>query len=114
MGSKQRAKGSAMYEITVKRPNGEIEKVMNDKFAIIDDNLFKRMKDATSAAGKGELISYKYVGTRTDAEKKLLAINDKITGKEIALAKARDWDPQAACKLRDEIEALKEQRRNLK
>jgi hypothetical protein len=103
-----------MYEITVKRPNGEIEKVMNDKFAVINDTLFGKMKEATSAAGKGELLSYKYVDGRTDAEKELFAINEKITGTEIALAKARDFDPQTAIRLRDELEALKEQRRNLK
>lgn len=103
-----------MYEITVKRPNGEIEIVTNDKFAVINDTLFGKMREATRNAGKGELLSYKYVDTRTGAEKEMLARNDKITGTEIALAKARDNDPHAAIKLRDELETLKAQKRSAK
>jgi len=103
-----------MYEITMKNANGEIKTITTDKYATMNDTLFEKIKDATRKAGHGELMSYKYVDGRTDAEKAAHALNDKIAKCEIDLAKARDNDPQAACKLRDELEALKEQRRDLK
>jgi hypothetical protein len=103
-----------MIELTVKRPNGEIEKVLNDKFFSLHPDLFAKMKEATRNAGRGEILSWKDVDGRTDAEKAAHALNDKIAKCEIELARARDNDPQAACILRDGLEALKEQRRNLK
>jgi uncharacterized small protein (DUF1192 family) len=98
-----------MIELTIKRPNGEIEKVQRE--GGMTKIMFEKMQEATRNAGRGEILSWEQVDTRTDEEKSAHALNDKIAKTEIALAKARELDPQEACKLRDELENLKAQRK---
>ncbi len=44
--------------ITIKRPNGEIEKVVHPTLKTINDSNFKVMKTAMKKAGKGDCLSY--------------------------------------------------------
>ena len=101
-----------MIELTIKRANGEIEKVRRE--GGMTKVMFEKMQEATRNAGRGEILSWEQVDDRTDGEKAAHSLNDKIAATEIALAKARDWSPQEAIKLRDELEALKAQKRGTK
>jgi hypothetical protein len=98
-----------MIELTIKRPNGGVEKVQRE--GGMTKVMFEKMQEATRNAGRGEILSWKLVDDRTDEEKAAHALNDKIAKTEIALAKAREWNPQEAIKLRDELETLKTQRK---
>lgn len=97
-----------MIVLTVKRPNGKTEKV-ETKFGGMTDVLFKKIQEAN--AGKGDVLSWENVDTRTDAEKADHDLNDKIAKTEIELARARELDPQSACILRDKLESLKDQKK---
>lgn len=44
--------------LTVKRPNGEIEKVVHPKLTFITEAQFKQIQKDTKAAGRGEVLSY--------------------------------------------------------
>ena len=101
-----------MIELTIKRPNGEVEKVQRE--GGMTKVMFEKIQEATRNAGRGEILSWELVDDRTDEEKAAHALNDKIAKTEIDLAKAREWDPRTAIKLRDELEALKAQKRGMK
>lgn len=46
-------------EVSIRRPNGEIEKVQNPAgIREMNPALFKRIKDATKAAGRGDVLSF--------------------------------------------------------
>jgi hypothetical protein len=49
-----------MYKITVRRPDGTIAEVIKDE-PIIGEATQRRMREATRAAGKGEIISFEYI-----------------------------------------------------
>jgi hypothetical protein len=51
-------------EITIRRPNGNIEVVIN-KDRIWNDKLIAQARKATLAAGRGEIIGYKNVNKET-------------------------------------------------
>lgn len=48
-------------ELTVRRPNGEIEVVRGNGFTALNDKLFARVKTESAKAGRGELLSYRNV-----------------------------------------------------
>jgi len=48
-------------EVTVKRPNGEIEVVIHPTLTRLTDTMFEQCKKATKDAGKGDLLSYKTI-----------------------------------------------------
>ena len=48
-----------MIKFTIKRENGEIEIVENDKFdSYIHPVMFEKIKEATAKAGRGEVLSW--------------------------------------------------------
>jgi hypothetical protein len=53
-------------ELTVLRPNGEIEVVRANGFTALNDQRFARIKLETAKAGRGEVLSYRNV-TKTAA-----------------------------------------------
>ena len=57
----------ARTEITIKRPNGEIE-IVTPKFTELNDNLFSQIKKATADAGRGECLSYKNIAAIIEPE----------------------------------------------
>ena len=97
-----------MIVLTIRRPNGEIEKVRRE--GGMTKVIFEKMQEATRNAGRGDILSWELVDDRTDEEKAALVLDDKISRVEIALAKARDWNPQEAIRLRAELETLKSHR----
>lgn len=46
-------------ELTVQRPNGDIDVVNHPKFKQINDNIFSQIVKGTKNAGKGDVLSYK-------------------------------------------------------
>lgn len=57
--------------ITIKRPNGEIERTdVSEKFNGLTDVLFEKVKEATAAASKGECLSYENVDNLSEKNKK--------------------------------------------
>ena len=49
-------------QLTVKRPNGQIEIVdTTEKLRIITDAVFNQVKAATAKAGRGEVLSYENI-----------------------------------------------------
>ena len=97
-----------MIVLTIRRPSGEIEKVQRD--GGMTPVMFSKMQEATRNAGRGEILSWEDVDSRTGEEKAAHNLNDEIYKTEIALAKARDWNPQEAIRLRAELETLKSHR----
>lgn len=66
-GQKITVKVSDGCEVVIRRPNGELETVQNPAGCReMNPALFARMKAATKAAGRGELVSYK--NKQKDAE----------------------------------------------
>jgi hypothetical protein len=63
----------AHAELTIRRPNGEIEVVALHpaKFPVMTDTLFARMKKANLDAGRGECLSYRNVAVAPKTEVKL-------------------------------------------
>ena len=50
--------------ITIKRPNGNIEVVdIYDNFGAINDATFKKIKDSTERAKKGEVLKYENIAS---------------------------------------------------
>ncbi len=56
-------------EITVRRPNGEIEVVTKDSFQPWGKRQFDVAKKATAEAGRGELVSYTNITKMAEAPK---------------------------------------------
>jgi hypothetical protein len=94
-----------MIELTIKRPNGEIEKVATE-FAGMTKVLFGKIQEATRNAGRGEVLSWELVDTRTDEEKQALAKQDAIERIKSEMAKCRDYDNKRYIELRGDLEAL--------
>lgn len=57
-------------EVTVKRPNGQIETVVHPKIDYMLPALFEQMKKAMRDAGRGEPLSYKNIDTVFEMEDK--------------------------------------------
>ena len=58
-------------ELTVRRPNGNVEVVSNDKLTQINDRTFAQIVAQTKAAGRGDVLSYTNVSknvVETDAQ----------------------------------------------
>ena len=98
-----------MIELTIKRPNGEFEKVKTDKFGFsLSKPLFDKIRTATKNAGKGDVLSWSTVDNRTEEEKAHHDILSKIGKLESQIAAAhRTNNAYLVCKLEKEIEALK-------
>jgi len=98
-----------MIELTIKRPNGEIEKVQTSKFGYsLSKVLFGKIQDATKAAGKGEVLSWGKVDDRTAEEKAAHDLADKIEGLKIGLAKAhRTNNAWLVSKIEKQLDELK-------
>jgi len=68
--------------LTVKRPNGEIEKVVHPKLTFITEAQFKQIQKCTREAGRGEVLSYEMEREQLDNrahneyERKAKAYND--------------------------------------
>jgi hypothetical protein len=60
------------HEITIRRPNGNIEKVITEKFGSLNYNLWNQMIIATRKAGRGECLSYRKI-----EEKRVYNPNEK-------------------------------------
>ena len=96
-----------MIELTIKRPNGEIEKVATE-FAGMTKVLFGKIQEATRNAGRGEVLSWELVDTRTDDEKAALAKQDRIENIKHQIRKAHDRnDAIAVSKLEKELANIK-------
>jgi|GEM_PF-6041192 hypothetical protein len=96
-----------MIELTIKRPNGEIEKVATE-FAGMTKVLFGKIQEATRNAGRGEVLVWELVDTRTDDEKAALAKQDRIESIKQQIRKAHDRnDAIAVSKLEKELAAIK-------
>jgi len=50
-------------EITVRRPEGNIEKVITEKFGNLNKALWQKMIETTRSSGKGECLSYRKIET---------------------------------------------------
>jgi len=98
-----------MIELTIKRPNGEIEKVQTDKFGCsLSEPLFLKIRAATKEAGKGDVISWATVDNRTEEEKAQHETLSKISKLEAKIAIAhRTNNAYLVCKFEKEIKALK-------
>jgi hypothetical protein len=95
-----------MIELTIKRPNGEIEKVQRE--GGMTKVMFEKMQEATRNAGRGEVLSWELVDTRTDEEKTALAKQDRIESIKHQIRKAHDRnDAITVSKLGKELEAIK-------
>lgn len=94
-----------MIELTIKRPNGEIEKVETE-FGGMTQVMFEKIQEATLNAGRGEVLSWELVDTRTDEEKQALAKQDAIERIKSEMAKCRDYDNKRYIALRSELETL--------
>lgn len=46
-------------ELTIRRPDGSVEVVRNDKLGKINDVVFAKVRAATKAAGRGDVLSYR-------------------------------------------------------
>jgi len=55
-------------EITVRRPNGQIETAVSPKFERLNDILFAKMVKATKDAGRGECLSYRNIEAVVEME----------------------------------------------
>jgi|GEM_PF-3102599 len=58
-------------DLTVRRPNGNVEVVRNDKLIQINDRTFAQIVAQTKAAGRGDVLGYTNVTathTETDAQ----------------------------------------------
>jgi len=58
----------AKVELTVKRENGKIEKVVTDKFGEIDSKTFDKIKEQTAKAGRGEVLEYRNIPAVVEME----------------------------------------------
>ena len=94
-----------MIELTIKRTNGKIEKVQRE--GGMTQTMFDKMQEATRNAGRGELISWELVDTRTTAEKTALAKQDAIDSIKHKMDRCRDYDNQKYIALRSQLETLK-------
>jgi len=83
-----------MIILKIKRPNGQIEEV-ETKFIGMNDILFAKIKKATADAGRGEVLSWAVVDTRTDEEKEAQKVRDMYAKAETL----RDSDPEACIKM---------------
>ncbi len=55
-------------EITVKRPNGEIETMIHPKIEYMTDGIFRQMNKAMEKAGRGIVVSYKNIDSVIEME----------------------------------------------
>ena len=94
-----------MIELTIKRTNGKIEKVQRE--GGITNTMFTKMQEATKKAGRGELLSFEVIDTRTDEEKEALAKQDAIESIKHKMNRCRDYDNQKYIALRSQLETLK-------
>lgn len=85
---------SKMIILKVKRENGQIEEV-EAKFAGMNDILFAKIKKATADAGKGDVLSWSDVDTRSEEEKAAQKVSDMYAKAETL----RDSDPEACIKM---------------
>jgi hypothetical protein len=58
----------ARCEVTVKRPNGQIETIVHPKIDRMNDALYGQMKAAMKTANKGECVSYKNIDAVVEME----------------------------------------------
>ena len=94
-----------MIELTIKRPEGNIEKVQRE--GGMTATMFAKMQEATRSAGRGEILSWELVDDRTDAEKAAHTNLDEIARVENEMAKCRDYDNKKYITLRQQLAALK-------
>ena len=94
-----------MIELTIKRTNGKIEKVQRE--GGITNTMFTKMQEATKNAGRGELLSFEVIDTRTDEGKEALAKQDAIESIKHKMNRCRDYDNQKYIALRSQLETLK-------
>lgn len=95
-----------MIELTIKRPNGEIEKVQRE--GGMTPVMFEKIQEATLNAGRGEVLSWELVDPRTDEEKAALAKQDSIERIKLRIRKAHDRnDAQAVSRLEKELAAIR-------
>ena len=92
-----------MIILKIKRPNGEIENVAWEKGGMTDI-IFGKIKDATKAAGKGDVMSWELVDDRSEEEKEAQKVRDMYAKAETL----RDSDPEACIKAIMAADAAKE------
>ncbi len=66
----------ANVELTVKRADGKIEKVVTDNFGEIDDRTFAKIKAANKNAGRGDVLEYRNIPAIIEWEKADLELQD--------------------------------------
>jgi hypothetical protein len=95
-----------MIELTIKRPNGEIEKVRRE--GGMTKVMFEKMQEATRNAGRGDILRWELVDDRTDEEKAAHILSDKIGKLENEIAKAHGTNNAwMVCKLEKQIAELR-------
>lgn len=63
-------------EITIKRPEGDIERVITEKFGDLNQALWQKMINTTRAAGRGECLSYKKIIEKRIQRKRIETSNN--------------------------------------
>lgn len=92
-----------MIILKIKRPNGQIEE-SEWKQGGMNDILFGKIKEATKAAGKGDVLSWELVDDRSDEEKEAQKVRDMYAKAETL----RDSDPEACIKMIMAADAAKD------
>lgn len=96
-----------MIELTIKRQNGNIETVETE-FGGMTNAMFAKIQEANRKAGRGEVLSWRMVDTRTADEKAALSKQDRIENLKHQIRKAHGSnDAQLVCKLEKELAAIR-------
>ena len=70
-------------QITVKRPNGQIETITHPSIDYMVDGVFAQMKTAMLSGGRGEAVSYKNIAAITEMEECDYVCSCQRCGKKI-------------------------------
>ena len=93
----------AKAEITVRRPNGQIETAAHPKFETLNDVLFAKIVKATREAGRGECIGYRNIDAVVEMEESDYMSRCERCGKKVDTRKAyrqKEWARFGGSKIR--------------
>lgn len=78
MSQRKTLKMASHVELTIRRPDGNIEVVRHPKFAAINDQIFAQLVSATKAAGRGDILSYANI--TKDVEETDVVLAQRLAG----------------------------------
>lgn len=92
-------------EVTIRRPDGQIETVVHPKIDHMTPQMWEMMKDAMRKAGRGECLSYNNIIEETDSDRDLRAVGDLMR----AADRCKDSDYGRYLRLREQAAKAREE-----